>query len=1433
MIMSKCRNLLTVLVGALLPSMVLATTIGSARIEDVESVTTPSTTPEPLAVSTVRNDVYPLDIDPVFWLDASDTSGWTFSQESSAAIVSIPSKTGGRSLTTDLTGASWTGWGGVGLSSPELTQESRLRIPAAVDFGEFGSRRGFVFSPVSGSSELGGMKTIVAVYDSTQGGGFFMAGCYGNDREGYGWHRGNSIVGTGTFEWNSPVFHEATQDGARHAMIRHNGVPTWGLRAPFVHGWEVISVVSPESESMQATGLGFGDGRNGFEGYSGGMKVAELLAFDRVLTADQLLAVEAYLNAKWFGRNEAGFGGNAEVGRLRLAGKTTDNASESQTSTAVDVPAGETLTVGELRGGRGGGESKLTKTGAGTLRIGEAGGFGGAVDVAAGKLERAGRRIPSRAELPHDLYLDFDASAAGTVERTGDSVTGWGSSVESLYKGETLRAAATAEAHRPTFVADALGEGLHALDFRALEDESGNGGYLAFVTKSGEATESDVKEIDGLCTFLVVVNVQEGGGFLFDCNAFIRDGAYHYGSDIVYPTQLVTRQDTLPVVHSDDMPIWLDGTRIAAANAAGRHGFGHPGWHVVAVQTPGSDIRYIGARADRMCGGMKFAEIMIWNRPLAEAEILDASAYLARKWLGRSLAGYAVEDPEALSVQTLSSSGAGEIAVGAGDDLRVGSLKGPGILTKTGSGTLSVESADPASGTLAVAEGTIRAVGPATVSAKCEVAKNAALHLDASNAANLTLFEEGGYRRVRNWVDESGLAGVWCARQGDTSGAPWLNTTDTCNGLPVVDFGTYGGTDGSVTKGKYAVLHRPVDAVRHAYVVWGTQNGGGTVLGSYSKPNDSADLSDTSDCYDFLRGENGGALLLDNPNTQCARRGEILIDGEPFDWSDTPKTGYQLLEFHLQGSAHVSALCNDRWEGSGAGGARIGEILLYDRELTAREKVATRNYLMRKWFGKADGELADLPEESAKVTFGEVRAAGELGVLDAERPVSVARLSGEGALRKDGAADLEIADLSAFRGTLKVAEGAARLSGSGAVGSLVTDGRILHVDATQGLVCETNANGLVFVKEWKSVLNDGWSAVAHSINDRPPTVMQKANGSDPGFPARAADMPAVDMMAGSDYENYFLFTKDGVQTELRGIRSVFWVIGSQRGGGFLLGGGTVEGTPRQFAWFRGDASGTGTGDGRTASDKLLAGYAFDPAVTYGAWRMNGEPVKPNGEDGVGMSGGWDLISMTCDTTRGLGYSTADGFGFDGRVLVDQYQTTCGAQRLAEVIVYDRVLSAEEIAQNEAYLKAKWGFARPGMSAARVEIAADATLDCGGGDQQFASLAGAGTVANATVAVDRLVADATAEAVPTLDGTLTLAEAQVVELRNIGSLLDSATDAIVRVKVLEVPEVKGLEYRKQAVFVGETVPEGWKARLAHRDGFLSVEFRPCGSLILIR
>ena len=83
-----------------------------------------------------------------------------------------------------------------------------------------------------------------------------------------------------------------------------------------------------------------------------------------------------------------------------------------------------------------------------------------------------------------------------------------------------------------------------------------------------------------------------------------------------------------------------------------------------------------------------------------------------------------------------------------------------------------------------------------------------------------------------------------------------------------------------------------------------------------------------------------------------------------------------------------------------------------------------------------------------------------------------------GTLAKSGAGTLTVGDLSAFDGTVSVAEGTVALAGQrpASVGGLVTDGLLFRMDAAQGLTTTTNAAGVVSVDKWESTLGDGWAA---------------------------------------------------------------------------------------------------------------------------------------------------------------------------------------------------------------------------------------------------------------------------------------------------------------------------------------------------------------------
>ncbi len=157
--------------------------------------------------------------------------------------------------------------------------------------------------------------------------------------------------------------------------------------------------------------------------------------------------------------------------------------------------------------------------------------------------------------------------------------------------------------------------------------------------------------------------------------------------------------------------------------------------------------------------------------------------------------------------------------------------------------------------------------------------------------------------------------------------------------------------------------------------------------------------------------------------------------------------------------------------------------------------------------------------------------------------------------------------------------------------------------------------------------------------------------------------------------------------EIAGIQAVFWVIGSQEGGGSLLGrspAGTAGNFIRGFDALRG-------GNDYVSRENGLIGIIEKSGENL--W-VNGQVVTMSG---AGLSGDYDMVATTLDGSRDF---RASAFGrVNGQP--DRYQ---GGQRLCEVIVYTNALTTQQIQDTQAYLHKKWfGRDTPGYGAGKVDL----------------------------------------------------------------------------------------------------------------------------------
>ena len=1361
---------------------------------------------------------------PIFWFDARQTNGWDIS---GGKVTKIPSLVGDRYLTTDQTTGHFTGWqvtGGTYLESDDGI------LGPAVDFGEVhyggASAPGLVFDGRSlaegatASNVLRNIGSVVAVYGSHNSGGYFLGG----GKSGAGYLRsGSNPFNSSTYEltWanlnGGSIIHNEFKGG----IMRQDGVPNLTDRTGFSGAWQTIVFNASATGVLDAWGVGLNDARQSYGStyvHGGGQKIAELLIFSDKLTGAQCAKVEAWLNTKWFGFAPRGWNGNAAVSRIH-AFRNASAADATLARLGFHAAAGETLTVGALEGGHAAATPPgIDKTGGGALAVDDMAEYDGDVRLKSGTLTFNRRATP--ASLPGRRLMHFDASDAASlttvIENGTNFVTAWKGDAESVYKGDQLYLTPASGCARAFVREDAFGAGKPALDLGPFGAASG---AFSFTTEGSTTARS----FSGIYTIVAVVGAQEGGGHLAN-NYFNRSS-----STPKYNTSLVVTSKQGSYFYLTEGACFIDGVKCDMAN-----GYPDPGYHVVALQVPGFNINTIGRKdgTTSYCGGLRLSELAVYNRVLNETELRDASAYLMDKWFGRAAPGYAPSSAaRAPDLRTLEIHDPGTaVDVPDGATVRVGELNATVPFEKRGGGTLQIPTLRDAGDRIVMKGGTVVAGCDADPVSQSEMAPEPAFHLDASDTNRMDVVEEDGGSYVSYWYD---AAMRNYAFQTNMAWRPHLRTDaeGMLNSRPVVDFGE--GT----TSGRYLNFCRDLNAVRAVYMVIGEMESTSSLLGSSRHCPGVGASTGINTMYAFARVSNGNLFNNYDVNSQVWG-GSIFTNGVAALYSTRPTKDWQIIEVHTTAGAHASALACDRvgqLSSQTRGGQRLAEVLIYTRPLSARERIATRNYLRAKWLPAQ--ALEELPEDVDGAVLrddGVVRRVAELDASDGTVEVSgesdlvAKRLTGGNDVVKSGAGTLAVGDLSGFSGTISVQGGVLALTGTGPVDAsagFVEAGRLLHMDATYGVQTVTNDVGAVSVTNWISRHDASWTA-APGVEGRNPSLL--------AYGAADSGLFAVDMAMGA--QQCLRFRKDGELAHVNPIRSVFWVIGSQNGGGFLLGGGTnytVNGTPYNF--HRGlPASDTYGRTNICNASRPFINSSADPAIrSHGRWWKNGVAVSPTA---TGLSGDWDQISLVFSDASA--YTDADGFAYDGRSFLSSstmhntLRPVIGNQRLAEVIIYNRVLTDAERLQNEAYLRAKWsiGLHESTVNSASVELASGAVLDCGGTNQYVAAISGAGTVANGTLTAGALVADAEATGCLTVEGTFAVTPSMTVELRNLPEITETTY-----INLLGAASLAGAENLATAVFTGEAVPNDVKVKLVVRaDGTLAVRLSKIrGSIMVIR
>ena len=1249
------------------------------------------------------------------------------------------------------------GWAAVAPGLRPTLLSNALNGKPVLDFGTFGESPYMHWYFNGTRTEMTTIRTVFWVLGSQNGGGFLLGGASTAH-----FHRGNHPAGVGpnVFE---PVMassylweHDWTAyPGESQVETFIDGVKRDRLAA-LNGGYQVISCLI----TVNVTAGGFATDRDIFPNRRGGQRLAEVIVYDRLLSEAERIETEEYLTAKWFGDTRWDADGKDPL-------LTDINAQGDRT---LGTPDTGTVTLGHLTG-----SGKLTKNGASTLEVTDAHDYMGTLVLGGGSLKFKASAVP--VEPAADAFFHVDASVTNSVvlDESG-RVLSWQD-----RRGNGLAAAVQSGFSAPAFVAGVL-NGKPVVDFGSL-------GSLQAL--QWNHTNNAIR-----AAFLVFQSAANTASILGSAGSDQYQDFYRGSNGQLYNTDGTSSR---AVMYG---PNYVNGWQIDPLLTA------LPGSFCVISVMATSEARacaFAMNRADTgQTGGQRLAEVIVYNRTLTDQERRDTEAYLMYKWLGRAAPGYGAADAPAVSKVVYSGTSL-NVEVDGDGTAAVESITGNGDLVKTGTGGLAVQGNPSFAGALRVEEGSVSAFSPGASAP----ASAPAFHVDASRTNTFTLVEENGTNFITRWNSFDTLPNAAVVRSGYAR--PWLlNNGGTGTGLPVVDFGPMLSAYGACLQ-----WEKRVSTIRSVFMVFGSQEGGGFLLGDTFYAN-------------FHRGQNGTGNLIPIYKTSLlfgwdvsanVVSGQTYLDGvrvaDPLSGAVTLSGGYQLVEILTTDVTSADLFAADRGFTDRAGGQRLGEVLIYDRVLTETERLQTENYLNAKWFGR----------QTIGSALGTVRVADGTGVEADSGPVTVNRLEGAGSVLKSGTDTLTLRDTTAFTGTVEVTGGTLALAVPAAPLAPPV-GTLFWLDASKPGTIDTDLSGNVLA--WRDATGSGRSAAA--VNGHLPTL----RGND------FAGRPVVDMgpYGGSAASGAMLWNE-----RVSGMKTIVWVLGSQASGGYLLGEtGGVN-------FHRGPPPEGGGIEVATMSPRnyIYAGGwgANIPNAAY----TNGVPVDTQT---TGLSGGYQIHFQTWN-----GGTAADGFALD-RMFGDRY----GGQRLAEFIAYDRVLTEEERLATDAYLNQKWfgqatsGYARPATWTG-VLLHEGTALSMGGTEQAVTLLAGSGSVLDGTLVVTDTLSPGLALgdcAVLPVTGNLTLAGGVLLEADYARPQHDRVTvsgalavlgGGTVNVRLPEPPGT-GLSGRVAVMTFGSIsgaaslsswtvtgLPSGYTGGLVVDGSTVYLEIRAKGTLVILR
>jgi len=788
----------------------------------------------------------------------------------------------------------------------------------ADDVAEHGPAACMWLSYQSGAREI----FQVVKVNGKQGHGFYLSQFYA---DGF-----RLTTEAGKMYTNSQYFQKAQYNQ------RLNGVPFMGGQRD-INSLAVLSSFDDYGGGSSGWYLCFNYGDTTIYG---GYSAAEVLVYDRVLTEDERQATIRYLTKKWLQPMEK---------RVCDAGVVSVRAATTETR----VDAGQRADVRAVRVHNLAHE--LVKTGEGDLAVEETYPATAKLRVKGGRIVFTNTKQKTVDPQPAaGAYLHVDATRAASFIAALDDqgqptgkIVGW----KDWRDGKTLYYTNDSTVVENAEVKPGVMNGLAAVDFGTVLSKTAP----AFVLQdaSGEKIPTFT------AAFVVWENItgsKDTVPYPFGGNAwgFIRSSNNDLAGCMYDNGAHAEIQGALWTVNGE--PYNRDGEAAGLA-------FGAP--MVLGIGFPSKDrVCYLGKCQPGAYdgGGLRIGEVLLYARPLTDAERLDTEAYLLKKWKGVEHPAYRAK----VGTLAFDNGVANEIAVEEGTRT-FAAIEGAGALIKTGAGAASVEAVANTFNALEVRGGSLNATyRDLSIN---ETLSAASYHFDAEAVDSMTT------RTVGNRVEIIRMNHATSATGGSADGTVSPYRTSVTNTPTLVETEIAGRQRKVIDFGAFFTAKKNDDGV---YAVDNDAASFKISSGEWNKLEFYAVVRDTDaqkrkpifDSWEYFidRGANG-AMFSPNDSHDCFGSYALSLDGEDSTYSTALPSGWHVVALSI-GPAAAPLTGFGSTERGGyllMGGQQIAEMLVFDKNHTHDEagRKEIVDYLCKKWLRQGTGRVLEVASMSA------------------------------------------------------------------------------------------------------------------------------------------------------------------------------------------------------------------------------------------------------------------------------------------------------------------------------------------------------------------------------------------------------------------------------------------------------------------------------------